>query len=93
MFGCQTTTIENCSKHSPIHNDRSTLRGDPPNDGALEQLMDLETAAVMKERMKVVTRISYDSKNVTFMLWLFDGRRYNFLLQEDLQNERSRHKG
>jgi hypothetical protein len=58
----------------------STLRGDPPNDDALEQLMDLETAAVMKERVKAGTRTSYDDRNVMFMLWLFDGRRYNFLL-------------
>jgi hypothetical protein len=58
----------------------STLRGDPPNDDALEQLMNLKTAAVMKERVKAVTRMSYDGRNVTFMLWLFDGRRYDFLL-------------
>jgi hypothetical protein len=43
-------------------------------------MMDLETAAVMKERVKAGIRTSYDSQNVTFMLWLFDGRRYNFLL-------------
>jgi hypothetical protein len=52
----------------------STLRGDSPNDDALEELTDLETAAVMKEHVKAVTRTLYDSRNVTFMLWLFDGR-------------------
>jgi hypothetical protein len=46
----------------------STLRGDPLNDDALEQLMDLETAAVMKERVKAVTHPSYYGRNVMFML-------------------------
>ena len=38
----------------------------------LEQMMDLETAAVMKERVKDVTRNGYDGRNASFMLWLFD---------------------
>ena len=54
----------------------STLR----ESERLEQMMDLETAAVMKERVKDVTRNGYDGRNASFMLWLFDdGNKYNLL--------------
>ena len=37
-----------------------------------DQLMDLETTAVMKERVASSTRKGYESRNVAFMIWLFD---------------------
>jgi hypothetical protein len=48
-------------------------------------MMDLETAAVMKERVKDVTRNGYDGRNASFMLWLFDdGNKYNLLRESVL---------
>ena len=37
-----------------------------------DHLMDLETAAVMKERVASSTRKGYEFRNVAFMIWLFD---------------------
>jgi hypothetical protein len=38
----------------------------------LDELMDSETAAVMKERVASSTHEGYDGRNVSFMIWLFD---------------------
>ena len=49
------------------------------NDDAL---LDRETKAVMKERVAASTRSGYESRNVTFMCWLFDnGDKYNHLIE------------
>ena len=48
----------------------------------LDQLMDCETAAVMKERVASSTREGYDGRNVSFMIWLFDSNeQYHNLLE------------
>jgi len=46
-----------------------------------DQLMDLETTAVMKEHVASSTRKGYESRNVVFMIWLFDsnGQYHNLL--------------
>ncbi len=48
----------------------------------MDQLMDCETAAVMKERVASSTRDGYDGRNVSFMIWLFDSNeQYHNLLE------------
>ena len=47
-----------------------------------EKQMDLETRAVLKERVKESTRMGYNQRNVSLMLWLFG--RYDHLLHEDV---------
>ena len=43
--------------------------------------MDQETDAVMRQRVADSTRDGYNSKNVSFMIWLFDsGENYHPLL-------------
>jgi hypothetical protein len=48
-----------------------------------DQLMDLETEAVMKERVASSTRKGYDGRNISLMIWLFDsnGQQYHYLLE------------
>ena len=47
-----------------------------------DQLMDLETAAVMKERVASSTRQGYEGRNVSLMIWLFDSKgQYHYLLE------------
>ena len=51
----------------------------------LDQIIDSETAAVMKERVATSTRGGYDSRNITFMIWLFDGGvKYAHMLQPNI---------
>ena len=52
-----------------------------------DQLMDLETAAVMKERVASSTRKGYESRNVAFMIWLFDNEQYHNLLEPHIFSE------
>lgn len=55
------------------------------NDDEIEQKMDRETADVMKERVAKSTRGGYDSRNVTFMVWLFDkGDQYRHLIEPSI---------
>jgi hypothetical protein len=46
-----------------------------------DQLVDLETAAVMNERVASSTRQGYDGRNVSLMIWLFNsnGQYHNLL--------------
>ena len=54
-------------------------------DDELEQLMDRETDAVMKERVAASTRTGYDGRNVSFMVWLFDGgEKYSHLFETSI---------
>ena len=48
-----------------------------------------ETAAVMKERVTQSTRKGYDSRSVTFMIWLFDNDHRN-LIQAAILTEMGR---
>ena len=53
----------------------------------MEQIMDLETGAVMLEHVKVNTRAGYTSRLLSLMIWLYrfgDGKRYSHLIREDL---------
>lgn len=51
-------------------------------DATLEQEIDDETAAIMKQRLGDKTRYGYDRYNVSLMIWLFDGeeKKYHYLL-------------
>jgi hypothetical protein len=64
----------------------STLRGGEGGDSGdeWEAIMDLETAAVMLERVKESTREGYKSRNVSFMIWLFEGNRYHDLISTEV---------
>jgi hypothetical protein len=65
----------------------STLRvgeGGGESDDDWERRMDEETDAVMKERVKTSTREGYTSRNVTFMIWLFDSNKYHDLINADV---------
>lgn len=64
-----------------LQNDND-INNDSNSSEELDHQIDLETAAVMKERVAESTRGGYDSRNVTFMVWLFDsGERYQHLLE------------
>ena len=66
----------------------STLRGGEgeggESDDDWERRMDEETDAVMKERVKTSTREGYTSRNVTFMIWLFDSNKYHDLINANV---------
>jgi len=63
------------------NNNDNDINNDSNSSEQLDHQIDLETAAVMKERVAESTRGGYDSRNVTFMVWLFDsGERYQHLL-------------
>ena len=54
-------------------------------DKELEKQMDLETEAVMMERIAKSTRSGYDGRNITFMILLFDGgEKYRHLLEPSI---------
>ena len=52
----------------------------------LEQEIDNETAAIMKQRLGDNTRTGYERYNVSFMIWMFDNKqkKYHHLLQPTL---------
>ena len=52
----------------------------------LEEQMDRETDAVLKERVATSTRTGYASRNVSFMIWLFDSnaKYHDLLLEPDI---------
>ena len=53
----------------------------------LDQIIDNETDAVMKERVATSTRCGYDTRNITFMIWLFDGGlKYAHILEPNIIN-------
>jgi len=56
-------------------------RGGGDSGDEWEARMDLETAAVMLERVKEST---YKSRNVSFMIWLFKGNRYHDLISTEV---------
>ena len=47
--------------------------------------VDLETAAVMKQRVAETTRDGYECRNIKFMIWLFNNhQKYPNLLESNL---------
>ena len=52
----------------------------------LEQEIDNETAAIMKQRLGDNTRTGYERYNVSFMIWMFDNeqKKYHHLIQPTL---------
>jgi len=58
-------------------------------DAMIETLVRMYSAAVMKERVAQSTRKGYDSRNLTFMIWLFDNDHRN-LIQAAILKEMKR---
>jgi len=42
------------------------------DESETEKKLDRETDAVMKERVASSTRVGYDGRNVSFIIWLLD---------------------
>ena len=53
---------------------------------------DLETAAVMKQRVENSTREGYEQCNLLFTIWLFDNhRKYPNLLEQNIYDDLRTH--